>query len=198
MILIAYNAQKKSEPPSMYENLPQELKVISNWVGWKFEVRDGTKTKIPYDIQTGRKAHADDPKTWTTFERASLAVDNILGDSGYSGLGFELGNTNLAGIDFDNAVDHKGVIDPYILAIIGVLGNPYTERSPSGKGLHVFVDCDSLPAGKRKLSKNHDGVEIYRPGPTFEEGGRYFTCTGERVLGRAPTCSIPRSCRPRA
>ena len=73
----------------------------------------------------------------------------------------------------------KGVIDPYVLAILKLSGDPYTEISPSGTGLHCFVECDALPEGKRKLSQGHIGIEIYHG----KEGGRYFTITGERVLG---------------
>jgi hypothetical protein len=65
------------------------------------------------------------------------------------------------------------------LAILKLLGSPYTEISPSGTGLHAFVECDVLPEGGRKLSQGHVGIEIYHG----REGGRYFTMTGNKVLG---------------
>src|ERR1019366_1724158 len=123
-------------------------------------------------------AKADDPTTWTTFERAAAAADPLNG-SEYAGVGFELGGTNLVGIDFDNAITNKGIIDPYALAILKLLGSPYTEISPSGTGLHAFVECDVLPEGGRKLSQGHIGIEIYHG----REGGRYFTMTGNKVFG---------------
>jgi hypothetical protein len=135
-------------------------------------------------------AKADDLVTWTTFERAVDSADVLKGGD-YDGIGFELGGTNLVGIDFDNAITNKGIIDPYALAILKILGSPYTEISPSGTGLHAFVECDVLPEGGRKLSQGHIGIEIYHG----REGGRYFTMTGEKVLGHdvpnIPDISIP-------
>ena len=159
-------------------NIPARLLQYPNWVVWKNEVRDGKATKIPYDAKTGSKAKANDPDTWATFDRAFDAADPLNGGD-YDGVGFELGGTNLVGIDFDNAITNKGVVDPYVLAILKLLGSPYTKTSPSGTGLHAFVECDVLPDGGRKLSQGHIGIEIYHG----REGGRYFTTTGEKVLG---------------
>src|SRR5713226_9189025 len=161
--------------PEPYAVVPSVLKDIPNWVGWKSVVRDGKPTKVPYDAKTGRPAKANDSSTWTTFERAVEALN----ETDYDDIGFELGGTSLVGIDFDNAIDPAGVIDPYTREILTLLGNPYTEKSPSGRGLHTFVECDSLPKGGRKLSHDHTGIEIYHG----REGGRYFTVTGEKVLG---------------
>ena len=163
----------------MLTDIPVALRQRPNWVCWKSEVRDGRATKIPYEPnRPGDKAKANDPATWTTYERAVAAAD-VLNGSDYDGVGFELGGTNLVGIDFDNAITNKGIIDPYALAILKLLGSPYTEISPSGKGLHAFVECDVLPEGGRKLSQDHIGIEIYHG----REGGRYFTMTGNKALG---------------
>jgi hypothetical protein len=162
-------------------NIPVELKARPNWVVWKYETRDGKETKVPYDAKSNGGhvyAKSNDPTTWTTFEQASDAAD-VLNGNDYDGIGFELGGTSTVGIDFDHAVNTDGVVDPYVLAILASLGNPYTEVSPSGNGLHAFVECDALPEGKRKLSKDHDGIEIYHG----REGGRYFTITGDKNLG---------------
>jgi putative DNA primase/helicase len=159
-------------------NIPSELRALSNWVVWKYETRDGKETKIPYDAKTGRKAKANDSATWTTFEIAISTAD-VLSGNDYDGVGFELGGTDLAGVDFDSAINTDGTVDPYALAILASLGNPYTEMSPSGNGLHAFVECDALPKGARKLSKDHDGVEIYHG----REAGRYLTVTGDKRGG---------------
>lgn len=161
-----------------FHALPDKLKNIPNWVVWKNVVRDGKATKIPFDPRTNQMAKADTPSTWGTFEQAVESAD-ILNGEDYAGIGFEIGGTNIVAIDFDGAVDSKGIIDPYILEILHLLGDPYTELSPSRKGLHTFVECQSLPAGGRKLSHDHVGIEIYHG----QEGGRYLTATGERVMG---------------
>jgi hypothetical protein len=158
--------------------IPVVLKQHHNWVAWKLLTRDGKPTKVPFNVLTGAPAKANDPSTWTTFEQV-LAATDFPNDHIYKGIGFELGGTNIVGIDFDNAItDDKG-IDLYALSILKILGNPYTELSPSGKGLHTFVECDALPEGGRKLSQGHTGIEIYHG----REAGRYFTMTGQRVFG---------------
>ncbi|MGC2705254.1 MAG: AAA family ATPase [Candidatus Acidiferrales bacterium] len=113
-----------------------------------------------------------------SYEDAVKAAD-VLSGGDYEGIGFMLHGTNLIGIDFDNAISDKGIVDPYTLSILKILGNPYTEKSPSGRGLHAFVDCDYLPEGGRKMSQGHAGIEIYHG----REGGRYFTITGDHVGG---------------
>lgn len=160
--------------------LPAQLKQHPNWVGWKYITKDSGPTKVPFDVKTGQPAKANDPSTWATFEQTVAVADPLTGSGAdYAGIGFELGGTDFVGIDFDNAIDKKGVVDLYALAILKVLGNPYTERSPSGRGAHAFVECSALPEGKRKLSQDHTGIEIYHG----REGGRYFTVTGDRILG---------------
>ena len=154
----------------MLNDIPVVLRQRPNWVCWKSIVRDGKATKVPFNAKTGGFAKADDPATWTSYEQAIAAAD-VLNDDTYDGVGFELGGTNIVGIDFDNAITNKGIVDPYALAILKILGSPYTETSPSGTGLHAFVECDVLPEGGRKLSQGHIGIEIYHG----REGGRYFT-----------------------
>lgn len=162
----------------MLSDIPAKLIQYPNWVCWKSIVRDGRPTKVPFNVTTGQWAKADDLASWTTFNTACEAADPLNG-SDYDGVGFELGGTNLVGIDFDHAITNKGIVDPYALAILNLLGSPYTEISPSGTGLHTFVECDVLPEGGRKLSQGHVGIEIYHG----REGGRYFTMTGNKVLG---------------
>ena len=167
---------------STYSAVPSGLKDRPNWVCWRYETRDGKETKIPYNAATGAKAKADDPSTWATFEVACDAADCLsLNYGSHDGIGFEFGGTSIAGIDFDSAISDDGTVDPYVLEILRLCGNPYTEKSPSGTGLHAFVECDAVPAGKRKLSKGHEGIEIYHG----SEGGRYFTLTGDHFSGRA-------------
>ena len=158
--------------------IPVELQRHPNWVAWRSVVVNGKPTKVPFDVKNGQKAKANDPTTWATFQQAYDATD-VLTTSEYDGPGFELGGTDIVGIDFDNAIDKKGIVDPYAGSILDLLGDPYTEMSPSRKGLHAFVECTTLPEGGRKMSADHIGIEIYHG----REGGRYFTITGERVRG---------------
>ena len=162
----------------MNSAIPATLRMYQNWVVWKYITKDGRPTKIPYDVKTGKGAKSNDSSTWVSYEDAVKAAD-VLNGSDYEGIGFMLHGTNFIGIDFDNAISDKGIVDPYALSILKILGNPYTEKSPSGRGLHAFVDCDHLPEGGRKMSQGHAGIEIYHG----REGGRYFTITGDHVGG---------------
>jgi len=149
--------------------VPQYLRDISNWVVYGAD-------KIPYDAKSNGNrtpAKANAPATWTTFETAVAAVD-ILSGNDYKGPGFELGGTDICGVDFDGCV-HDGEPEPFVLAILNLIGG-YAEFSPSGRGLHTFFRCDGLPKGQRKFSKNKYGTEIYHG----SEPGRYLTVTGQR------------------
>jgi putative DNA primase/helicase len=48
----------------------------------------------------------------------------------------------------------------------------YTEKSPSGTGLHVWLYATHDLGGKLGRVNREKGIEVYR-------GGRYFTLTGE-------------------
>jgi hypothetical protein len=166
------------------QNIPVELKAYPNFVVWKTETRDGKETKLPYDAKSNGSrscAKSNDPATWATFQQVSDAADVISG-GGYDGIGFMLHGSPLVGFDFDGVVQ-DGTVEPYVLEILKQLGNPYCEFSPSGDGLHAFVEYPAaLPIGNRKFlqkTKGKYGIEIY----SGREGGRYLTVTGEKFSG---------------
>jgi primase-polymerase (primpol)-like protein len=81
----------------------------------------------------------------------------------------------ITGIDFDHCVDPvTGAVDVNVLDYIRRLDS-YTEFSPSGKGLHVFVR-GIVPDGRNFRTL---GVEVYNR-------GRYLTLTGHH-LTETPT-----------
>lgn len=138
------------------ENIPKEMRDLPNWVLWRYEKRDGKKTKIPYSV-TGARAKSNDPETWAKFgEAARLA-------SQYDGVGFMLGMSPFVGIDLDHCLDtaeKKARAEQLVRDC-----NTYAEVSPSGTGLHII--------GRAKLEKGFrsGGIEVY-------PSGRYFTVTG--------------------
>lgn len=160
-----------------YSAVPQILKDLPQWIVWKLERRNGKPTKVPYDAKkSGAYAKSNDVSTWTSFEQAVDASENIVND--YDGVGFMLQGTDLIGIDFDGVI-HDGTAEPFVLDILEKMGNPYCEITPSGNGLRAFVQCAGLPPGQRKFSGNKYGAEIYSGG----EGGRYLTVTGNHFSG---------------
>jgi putative DNA primase/helicase len=160
--------------------IPQSLRDIAHWVLWKLEKRKGKLTKTPYQID-GKLANTADASTWASFDDAAgtLEADALFPEHGYTGIGFVLTGTTLVGLDFDSIVGEDGQTEPYVLKILELLGNPYSEITPSGKGLRCFVECATLPEGQRKFSAGHYGAEIY----IGNEGGRYLTITGRKFSG---------------
>ena len=85
------------------------------------------------------------------------------------GLGFVLtADDPFVGIDLDNCFTEEGKILPWAQEIVEMIDS-YTEVSPSGTGIRIFV--------KGKLPGEHcrtGNIEMYQQ-------GRYLTVTG-RVL----------------
>jgi len=142
----------------VYQNIPDDLKAIPNFVVWKYENRsEGKPTKVPYDPKTGQLASVTNPDTWGTFEQALIAAPYC------SGIGFVL--TEEAGfscIDLDYTTDTELA---HTQAKIETAFQSYSEISPSGKGLHIWVK-GIIPSGRRR-----GPIEVY-------SSARYMTMTG--------------------
>ena len=145
----------------MYEKIPSELKEKAQWVNvWN-------SSKVP--MQTGQKKAASSvlPDTWGTFDCAVLNVANGI----YDGIGYVFNDDGLIGIDIDDGFS-DGLLNPLAADIIGHCGS-YTEKSRSGRGVHILLK-GFLPFKGRN---NRAGVEIYR-------SGRYFIMTGKVIIDR--------------
>ena len=79
---------------------PTMLVTRRNWICWKYEWKNGRKTKIPYNPLTGRKAKSTDPNTWVTYRTAREAI-------GYDGIGYVFNGDGIFGIDIDHCIDEK-------------------------------------------------------------------------------------------
>ena len=161
------------------KNTPQRLCILPQWLVWRNEEVKGRLTKIPYDAKTGRKASSTDPATWTTFEQA---VECYARSDYYDGVGFVFtAEDPFCGIDLDDCVNEDTNLAPWAREIMGQFPS-YTEISPSGKGVKVFLrgrkqgfaDCsakDIDPDGFGEL-------ELY-------DHARYFAVTGDLWVGSA-------------
>lgn len=151
-----------------FNEIPNELKRLAQWIVWKTESRKGKETKVPYQVN-GEEAQSNNRRTWSTFQTAVKAYV----DKGYDGIGFVFSNQDtFIGIDIDKCVV-DGIPNQFASEIIDLMDS-YTEFSPSGNGVHIIVK-GNLPeyvAGTgRKNSKLN--LEVYGH-------GRYFTFTGDR------------------
>lgn len=158
-----------------YTSLPEELRTLPRWVNWRGIPGEGRINKPPVDPATGAICNiVTDPQTWQPFEQALKHT----GEEHVDGVGLvmvEDGFPPLIGIDIDHCLNKEtGEIDPEARAYIDVLDS-YTEISPSGEGLRVFVY----------------GV---KPGPKCKRGNyemysrdRYLTVTGNHWPGSPKT-----------
>ena len=117
-------------------DLYEELKKYSQWVSWKVH----NNTKVPINPQTGGYASVNDSATWSCY-------DKIRNDSHK---GFVLTeNDPLTCIDLDHCVGAHGQIRSQTTKIL-MYFQSYTELSPSGTGLHIWVRGQMPGAIKRK------------------------------------------------
>lgn len=144
-----------------FDRIPDELKALAQWVLWRIETRDAKPTKVPYSAN-GTRASATDPRTWMDYEDAVTLADD------YDGIGFVFTEEDpYAGFDIDGMTEGDNR-----LAFARML-HSYTERSQSGKGLHVIVQAKK-PGERCKNTKL--GVELY-------DNGRFFCMTGDHIEG---------------
>lgn len=151
--------------------IPETLKAWAQWVCWKL-IWDGIRwAKVPLDPKTGRFASSTDPSTWGNFAQAWSYYQSHR-SNGIMGVGFVLTKADpFVAVDLDHCRDAEtGALLPWALEVVQCL-NSYTEHSPSGTGLHIFVR-GVLPPGLRKKGD----VEMY-------EDAHYFTVTGSLVNG---------------
>src|SRR5215207_6375591 len=146
---------------SLRRRLPTDLKQEHSWVLWRYVVRDGKRTKEPYQANR-RKAKTNTPQTWTTFEQAVQAYEH---DDFFDGIGFVFHEGNpYGGADIDGVTEDQA--QEWIERF-----DSYTERSPSGNGFHIIIKA-KLPKGTKRTAG-----ELY-------SAGRFFTMTGEVVRSR--------------
>lgn len=154
------------------DRVPAALRSENQWVVWKavkITKRDGTEkiTKVPYDPKNGKKASTQRRSNWGSFDDACGA----LLDGDYQGLGFVFtADDPFIGIDLDNCFNEDGSLRADAETAINTVRS-FTERSPSGTGLHIICK-GSLPGSGH--CDNKAGREMYQE-------GRFFTITAETV-----------------
>lgn len=131
-----------------FGSVPAKLRERRQWVCWRYENRGGKRTKVPVGPDTGRNASSTDPSTWSTFEAAVARAE--MGD--LEGVGFMFSADDpYVGVDLDGVLDTEtGEAELWALEVVEQLGS-YCEVSPSGTGLHVFVEGEVPKGGPKTL-----------------------------------------------
>lgn len=160
-----------------YQNLPEELKRHGLFCLWKYEERDGARTKVPYNPRTGGKAQPDNAGTFTTFSKALTELD---ARQGFDGIGMGVFG-GFSAIDIDDCLDEHGAMTERAADIIARM-DTYTEKSPSGRGVRLIFkasgfayDRDRYYINRRDAKGGKAGLEIYIEGMTK----KYLTVTGD-------------------
>jgi hypothetical protein len=142
--------------------IPTLLKTTPNWLLWRYEDKGNPKLdKVPYQCN-GFRAKSTDSKTWNTYEAVLEKKDQ------FDGIGFAgFDQCRIIGIDLDHCLD-----SPQAQAIIELLDS-YTEISPSGNGIRIFI-LGRKPGTRCKVIHSWGEVECY-------SWGRFLTFTENTI-----------------
>jgi hypothetical protein len=159
--------------------LPLDLQRLP-FVLWRAEPRSGDPkpAKVPYRVSDPeQRASSTNPTTWSTFADASEAYSALVGQSHprgpIAGLGVVLtSDARIVCLDLDGVVASDR-LDSRAAWIVQACDS-WTEISPSGTGLHVFV------RGTVPHAMKGAGIEVYAH-------ARYIAVTGLRCPGTPAT-----------
>ena len=172
--MMAATEQAALLPFSDGGGIPAALRAANRWAPWRaaWDVKRGKYDKIPM-----RADHPElglstaNPARWFPFTDALRAHKQAKGM--LAGVGYCMTKPHgIVGVDLDNALV-DGVAEPWALEIIERLGG-YTETSPSGRGLRVFVTGEI----ESDWTNHEVGVEVYAGWTP-----RFLTLTGRRWPG---------------
>ena len=162
-----------------YKNIPKVLKDLNIWLC--FNDSDKNNPKAPRDLKG--KLHSINSRLYS-FNQCIESIKNGFN----SGLGIVLKN-GLVCIDYDNCISDykldkkyglnipilKDDVKDRILRDIDLI-NSYTEISPSGKGIHIYLLANS------KINTNQDNIEIYSNKFIRVSGNLFNECMYNEIL----------------
>jgi primase-polymerase (primpol)-like protein len=195
--------------------IPEALRNRPQWVTWKFELRGGKRTKVPYNPATGRRALAADgwenkrkkirrppgtaKQTWTAFSIALLKFRNP--KNGYDGIGYVFAADDpYFGCDLDSVLQADETFIPAwpeslarkcaswpIMPPAEIVKalDTYAEISPSGRGLKL-IGIGKLPSDGSRKDADDDGSGKKPAGIELYDRDRFFTITGRRFEETPP------------
>lgn len=133
---------------------------------WRYEERDGRKTKPPLNPNTGLRGDVTDPIQWTDYETALGAHQS--GRYRSNGISVVVHpDSGLVGLDLDHCIVDGKFSEEAQEIVDGVCS--YSEISPSGEGVRIFL-YGKLPDKGRRRSN----FECY-------DKGRHLTVTGNHI-----------------
>ncbi|MCS4139635.1 P4 family phage/plasmid primase-like protein [Salinibacter ruber] len=163
-----------------FDNIPEALRERNQWILWSTETRDGDPTKAPKQ-PGGAYASSTDSDTWMPFSDARDAYAS----SEFDGIGFVFDEEGpFVGVDLDGCVKN-GDLTGGAWDVVKRLDS-YTERSPSGTGLHIICRGFLPDLGNRSSEvKGLKELELYDQARYFTFTGRHLDGTPEKAKNRA-------------
>lgn len=164
-------------PPFRGENIPASMKRVSRWAPWRARWNEkrgdhGKWDKVPckaapphYGLSTNK------PESWHSFDAAAQAYSS--NGERFAGIGYVMTRPHgLVGLDLDGCIV-DGVAEPWAREIVDALAS-YTEISPSGRGLRIFVRAET----QADWTNHEVGIEVYAG-----HEPRFLTVTGDHLPG---------------
>jgi len=142
-----------------YKYIPEEMKKLKRFVGWRKENLNGKVAKLPFSLIDEKANGWNIPERWVNFNDAKTKNRP---------LGFVLVEEDkIVCIDLDHAIQ-DGKLSLMAKEIIEKFTGTYMELSQSGKGIHIFVK-GAIP---KNLNLSSQGIEMYK-------NNRYIALTGD-------------------
>lgn len=154
------------------DTIPNVLKEYDHWLLWNsVPMENGKLGKRPVDLDGTIFKGWNDTDNLYSFETVADAYNK----GNFDGIGFSQVNTPLVCVDLDN---DKG-IDDIPKGLLSIMQAGYAERSPSGKGIHVWMKADLSQniienIGKKRKTDAGDEIEL------FTKSG-WLTVTGDKL-----------------
>lgn len=135
-----------------FENIPDELKKLKQWVVWRYEDRQARKPlKMPYCLRTGTPARVNELADCTDYVTAVAGYSAM--STVYDGIGFVFSASDpYAFIDLDDPESDDDIKQKQIAIYEQFVS--YAEISVNG-GLHIIVR-GSVPCGRKRTA-----IEVY-------------------------------------
>lgn len=141
-----------------YEHIPDEMKALQRFVGWRKEDLNGKIAKLPFSLIDGQASDWNKPSRWINFDEA---IEKN------TPLGFVLTDEDkLVCVDLDHAIQDSKLTE-MAREVADIFQGTYMELSQSGQGIHIFMK-GSIP---KNLNLSSKGIEFYKD-------NRYIALTG--------------------
>ena len=163
---ITQNQTADHENMRQMGDFPNQMREKGRFCCWRYEERNGCRTKVPYNPVTGQMARSNERGSFSDFQTVFAA-------KGYEGIGIGIFD-GICAIDLDHCVK-DGQYTGNAAEIVALM-HSYTELSPSGEGVHILFRADGFQydVGRYYIMNHKEGIEVYVAGAT----NKYVTVTG--------------------